>query len=93
MDPSTLIVDMSTMPPHDLTFAAERLGAYADRRVRLPLVRLLRHESAVVREGAVLGLYHHATSAHVARALAIVARADPSPAVRGTAVDALEEGR
>ena len=46
--------------PSDLTFVAEALGRLQDSdNARSVLIRLLGHEAALVREGAIYGLSHH----------------------------------
>ncbi len=48
-------VNSGELAPYDLTFAAETLGEIPEA---LPvLLDLLKHDSSVVREGALLGLY------------------------------------
>ncbi len=56
-DPAFLIAwcKSGELAPYDLTFAAETLGEIPEA---LPvLLDLLKHDSSVVREGALLGLY------------------------------------
>lgn len=81
------------IPPRDLTYAAEILGTYRAPGVEPILVELLEHEEAVVREGALLGLWR-LTSGDVGRldagrmgtealaAVVALAIADPSKGVR-----------
>lgn len=66
--PAELVALLSTdLPPHQLTFAAEIAGTeIKDESVVAPLVKLLEHTHAVVREGAVYGLVGHASETSVA---------------------------
>lgn len=91
-DPSqlALLIKSRGLHPGDLTFAAEILGRSTEsNRVRAVLVPLLRHEEAVVREGAIYGLAAHLDA--VARdELSRLATSDRSAAVRTAAGDALD---
>jgi HEAT repeats len=69
--------------PTELTFAAEKLR---DERA---LNVVAKHESPLVREGAVYGLAKLRT-ATARSTLALIAANDPSPGVRAAAVEALE---
>lgn len=84
------VVNNPASKPWDLTFAAEALGARpGSPEVFAALLRCLAHVSPVVREGAIYGLSaHYMTPAH-REAIAKVRDADPSPAVRIVAADAL----
>jgi len=75
-----------------LTYAAEILGRdVQDGALVIPALRsLLKNPSPVVREGAILGLSHHLTN-EVRQALNRVAQEDPSPGVRETALDTLND--
>lgn len=90
--PSALIqlVLSGALSPADLTFAAESVGAIKTGAARLALMALTHHRSAIVREGAVLGL-GHLLSAGVAHASDIesVLKSDTSEAVRASAQDVL----
>jgi len=92
-DPLLLIAILNDegRAPSDLTFAAEIAGgAIADSAlVRPPLIKLLDHASAVVREGAIYGLAHHLDSLTKVR-IELVAHTDPSFAVRTAAHECLE---
>lgn len=79
------------LPPHLLTFAAEHAGSMPASVAVRPLLALLDHESAVVREGAAMGLSCHAGDSSVRRALIIVSESDPSPGVRERAQEAIED--
>lgn len=90
--PETLVVLLvsNMLRPSDLTFAAEAAGQISDSEmVRAPLLALLNHEAALVREGAVYGLARH-LSAEVRTRLQEVAGNDPSPGVREAARETLE---
>lgn len=77
-----------------LGYAAEALGrGTEDRRSEVVvdiLVRLLEHESPLVREGAIYGLASH-RSAHVDRRLRQISEEDDSPGVREAATDLLDD--
>lgn len=77
-------------PPEQLTFVAEALGAWpdADRAVAW-LLQLTRHESAIVREGAVYGLARLTHRQGVRNELWRLAFGDPSVGVRVAAGEAL----
>lgn len=85
------LIEQNRLETSDLTFAAEALGrSNMGWLVRHALTPLLRHASAVVREGAVYGLQKHIDH-EVRAALELVSRSDASPAVRTAAEDALSE--
>lgn len=91
-DPARLadLLQVGVLPPEDLTFAAEMAGNIQDSElIRPALLRLLEHSSAVVREGAILGLDRHLDDRTRER-LRELAMTDPSPGVRVTARDALD---
>lgn len=71
-----------------LTFAAEALGETSVPGVDVLLAGLLRHKSAMVREGALYGLEQLAP-AELPTILRRVAQRDASPAVRSVATDLL----
>ena len=84
------IIDARSMPDAALTFAAEAMGNARDSEMaRAALITLLRHPSAVVREGAILGIQRHLDAA--SRLLLSELLDDASPAVRVTARDAIED--
>jgi len=84
------LIDSATLRPADLTFAAEILGRAADSNlVRSTLVPLLRHNEAVVREGAIYGVAGHLDEA-TRVVLRRMAETDRSAAVRTAAEGALE---
>jgi hypothetical protein len=95
--PQSLIglIERSALGPADLTFAAEIMGSLEDWPTVLPMLKhLLRHESPVVREGAVYGLVRHADRvpslrAAVRTAIESLLRAEMSPGVRAAASEAL----
>lgn len=76
--------------PELLTFAAEAAGQMPFSVAIQPLVELLRHPRAVVREGAIYGLAPHLGYSLQAReALRSLVEGDPSNGVRDAAADAL----
>jgi hypothetical protein len=85
------LITKHKLADHDLTFAAEALGL-ADTAIAVAvLVRLTRHASPVVREGAVYGLARHvAASPEARRALELLAAEDASQGVRQAAAEAIE---
>ncbi len=81
----------NTLPSHQLTFAAEIAGRLMSTEMVVePLLELLRHSSAVVREGAIYGLAHHLDVARVVEQLRSIETGDPSPGVRAAATGAIE---
>jgi hypothetical protein len=81
------------LPPHLLTFAVEVAGRDLAGDLAIPLLlATLESPSAVVREGTVIGLAHHAGDGSVVAALKRLADADPSPAVRSAARSATRWG-
>lgn len=90
-DPGTLIAMLKPpMSPHLLTYAAEIAGKIPGDAAIDPLLRLLDHDSALVREGAVYGLCHHTESSRVLSRLKLLAESDLSPGVRAAARGAVE---
>ncbi len=86
------LIEAPVLASADLTFAAEALGRTTNSdRVRRVLVPLLKHPSAIVREGAIYGLQLH-LNPQTREALAAVAASDPSEGVRTAALDALSGG-
>jgi hypothetical protein len=54
------LINEGTLPPVQLTFAAEALALATDSTLTVPcLLELLSHPSSIVREGAVYGLEGH----------------------------------
>lgn len=89
-DALVVLVQHGALKVTDLTFAAEAVGRFQNSiLVRAVLLPLLRHPSAVVREGAVYGISNHLDMAS-RQELERVARDDASPGVRTAARDALE---
>ena len=92
-DPQQLgsLIASGALTEGSTAFAAEALGRLgtpeAAERYLLPL---LRHDNAVVREGAIHGLARHRTEL-ILEKLREAARGDPSPAIREDAADALNE--
>lgn len=91
-DPGLLLtyLESGDIPPHSLTYAAEIAGNKLPTDVVVgPLLRLLKHESAVVREGALRGLrLHYDPFLAVFRDIAAT---DESPMVRQVATEVLED--
>lgn len=85
------LIEQNRIETSDLTFAAEALGrSNMGWLVRHALKPLLRHASAVVREGAIYGLQKH-IDVEIRAALETVSKSDASLAVRTAAEDALSE--
>ena len=83
------LIERADLVPPDLTYAAEIAGRLPESgRLVNALLALLRNRSAIVREGAILGLSHH-LSATTRQELSVVAQNDPSPGVRLTAKEIL----
>ena len=80
--------------PADLTFEAEDLGAMEHTlEVVEKLMAFLSHDSAVVREGAILGAARHMEGAFGGRLKArlhVMGASDPHPAVRELVSDILD---
>ena len=77
---------------YTLTFAAEIAGrTQCAEDVVMLLVDLLEHPSAVVREGAIMGLEHHIGVPGVIPTLKRRSEVDASFAVRAVACDVLAE--
>jgi hypothetical protein len=82
---------MAGMDPSSLTFAAEILGRHdADAVFSKVLIDLLRHPSAVVREGAVYGLGCYRPTLELRVTLELTSTTDTSPGVRAAAQDMLD---
>ena len=85
-DPERLIGMLAgdALRPALLTFAAASAGLLPIEVCGPSLVELLKHPSALVREGAVYGLQEHRDDVRfsVAEALRAIAEDDPSPGVR-----------
>lgn len=80
----------SELKPSMLTYAAEIAGRNLPTHQVAPLlIKLLSHESAVVREGAVYGLEEH-SGQEVTNELRRISETDPSPGVRTAAKGALQ---
>jgi hypothetical protein len=91
-DPDALValVESGTLDNVELTFAAESLGQVKTPRSTALLGRLLDHEDAVVREGALYGLSAHELSEWLYLKIARMVTNDPSPAIREVAKDCLD---
>ncbi len=86
-DPERLLAMFSELEPAFLTHAAEIAGRHIEASRVVPvLLGLLKHESPLVREGAIWGLCYH-QSDEVVAILREVAMNDPSPGVRKAASD------
>jgi len=84
-----------TLHDADLSFAAEKAGTINLPEVRVLLVELLEHESAVVREGAVYGLAASDDSIDDEKVLSALRRHwsdlhESSPGVRAAAVEVVQ---
>jgi len=78
------------LTPSELTFAAEYAGLIRNATTVVPaLTRLLSHDSAPVREGAIYGLSYH-VDASVRAALAQLAKEDTSDGVREAAQEVID---
>jgi hypothetical protein len=87
------LIESGELPPHFLTYAVEVVGRDLSGELAIaPLLRTLGSPSALVREGTVIGLAHHAADARVIAALKQLAAEDPSPAVRSAARSAAKWG-
>jgi HEAT repeat protein len=89
-DPDLLITELlrGTLPPWELSFAAEVAGCLP--AARTALLALLDHKSPTVREGAIYGLSKQLTNDPVIHArLTTIADHDRSGAVRESALEAL----
>lgn len=91
-DPDQLLAALSgtALAPHDLTFAAEAAGEIRDTaRAQIALLALLRHDSALVREGVIYGLGKLPVNEQIRTALEEIAHRDSSAGVRAAAADVL----
>ena len=83
-------VNSGAMRPAQLALAAELIGDMGDRvTAERTLLALLRHDSPLVREGAVYGLAKLDSPSSL-EALRLVAYSDRSPGVREAATEALD---
>ena len=85
-----LVLQAEVRPAH-LSVAAEVLGGVAGTVAIDPLLRVLRHQSPMVREAAIFGLSRHGRDARVRAAIQRASMTDASPAVREASADALDE--
>jgi len=85
--PFSVLLDPTTTPVVDLSFAAEEHGATRTPEALAALLTLIDHADAVVREGVVYGLSNYLDNAVVCERLRLVATSDPSPGVRAAAAD------
>ena len=83
------LLSSTELAPADLTFAAEAAGQH-DEAVP-SLLKLLDHEHAVVREGALYGLTPHVDAQGVADRLRRIARHDSSGTIREIAASIVDE--
>ena len=91
LHPTRIGALFAVLPQTLLTFAAEHAGGKLDSDVVVPvLLELLGQPSAIVREGAVLGLYRHLGVPSVRAAIERL-REDESPGVIMAASDVLAE--
>lgn len=89
-DPEALLAIDEAGPPETLTYVAEALGRVDDPRSLAKLVRLVRHSSPVVREGAAYGLERHRHRQGVTDLLYALVWLDESQGVQRAASEALE---
>jgi hypothetical protein len=93
-DPKLLVdwIKSGTLEPEHLTFAAEFLGDSDDADLVVPvLLELTKHQSPIVREGAVYGLDKHKNYPGVATRIAEMQNSDSSPGVLCAVNDFIEE--
>lgn len=93
-NPSELIawIKSGSLQPPDLTFAAEILGRVRSMEGISPiLLELLSHQSPLVREGALYGLYHYRDDPKVEDAIRQIEAKDPSLTIRETAAEILDD--
>jgi vesicle coat complex subunit len=86
------VIELNVLKPVYLTFVAEMAGkTINDSELIVPtLKKLLLHEKAYVREGAIYGLMHH-YSDDIKNVFKEIAQNDPSPGVRLAAESAIDE--
>ena len=90
--PDEMLALMPQLPECDLTFAAEFAGKNIIAAKSVPvLLELLKHESGIVREGALLGLQHHLNYPGVYEAIEVTSRTNKSHAVQSVAMELLRE--
>lgn len=89
-DPEALLAFDERADAEKLTFVAEALGRVNNERALAKLVRLARHESPLVREGACYGLERHRHRQGVIDLLTALVWLDESKGVRQAASEALE---
>lgn len=93
-DPKSLVrlISSNTLEPFLLTFAAEHAGKMQDTRLLFQTLEvLLNHPSAIVREGAIIGLASCYHESKVRNLLSLLASHDPSPAIRTMTNEILEQ--
>lgn len=84
------LVRFGGLRPGKLTFALEALGATGLPEGMATLIENMRHRSALVREGAILGALRSPLAAALRPTLERLAHLDPSPAVRERAESAID---
>lgn len=86
------LIEDGVMDDAELTFAAEALGDAEESRdvVVDTLLKLSKHKSPLVREGAVYGLEGHVDMDKAYLRLIEMATNDDSPGVRDSALDAMQ---
>ena len=91
--PDEMLALMPQLPECDLTFAAEFAGKNIVASKSVPvLLELLKHESGIVREGALLGLQSHVRSyPGIYEAIAILSYRDSSFACQALALEIIQE--
>lgn len=92
VDPARLVAYLgdTALDPTLLTYAAEIAGRIPGEAPVRPLLALLQHEKAYVREGALYGLALHLDAPGVREALAATMEGDRSETVRAVAGEQLE---
>ena len=92
-NPDSLIewINSKTLGSGHLTFAAEELkNIHTSKLVVDTLITLSNHKEAVVREGAVYGMYGHLNDSQVVKRLLEMAYNDSSIGVKQAAKDILD---
>lgn len=92
MSPNELLELVRTdLDPSKLTFAAEALGRLQDPQAIEELRRLLKHESPIVREGAIYGACGQYAKLF-RKKINEMSENDPSEGVREAAYECLDKG-
>lgn len=75
------MINQQLLEPVDLTFAAEYAGKINSEQVKQTLLPLLKHPSAIVREGALYGL-EKKLDEEIVSEISNLAKDDPSESIR-----------